>query len=362
MSYLDTIKPSVRAMQAYHLKQVSAPVKLNQNESPYDVPEWLKQEILSEFGERSWHRYPSFGNLPLLEQLAEHCGLSPESVLVGNGSNELLQVLMSATVSPGKKVLLVTPTFSVYRQLAQVAGATVCEIEFDEEWHFPVGEILSRLETETFDLCILCSPNSPTGSLLPTVDLETILAKSRGLVVLDEAYHEFTEQKNLPLLQQFPNLVVTRTFSKAIGLAGLRVGYLLADEKLVVEFNKAKLPYNLNMFSELTACKLLQNSEVIQERVAASKAEMQRVIASVREIPGVQVLPSAGNFYLVKTGMQPERLFEQLLSQGVLVRDVSGYHKRLARTLRVSVGTPEENERFLLALQLTLQKNRRSES
>ncbi len=349
-SFLDNIKAGLRARQAYHLQERDYRIKLNQNESPYDVPDWLKEDIWSEFKTRTWNRYPDFGNKILIEKLAEYCGRPAESILIGNGSNELLQVLMSAVISPGKRVLMVAPTFSVYEKLAHAAEAAIVETEFDEDWRFPVEDIVAQLARQKVDLCILCSPNSPTGSLLQQQHLLKICRATSGLVLLDEAYHEFTESYASNVLPQLKNLIVTRTFSKAVGLAGLRIGYLMADSELVTELNKAKLPYNLNIFSELAAVKLLDNHDIVFDRIREIKQEKQRVLAELRGFEKVTVFPSAGNFYLLSSELAPAVLFERLLSRGVLVRDVSRYHPRLQNTLRVSVGTRSENDVFLEAL------------
>ncbi|MFQ5651384.1 MAG: histidinol-phosphate transaminase [bacterium] len=351
---LENIKSSIRLMQAYHLKERHCPIKLNQNESPYDVPDWLKAEILAEVKKRSWNRYPAFGNRFLVEKLAAYSGSAPGAILVGNGSNELLQLLITAVISKGKRVLLVTPTFAIYQQLARVAEAEIVEVELEKDWSFPVQRIVSACQGSHFDLCILCSPNSPTGSVLDEQPLAEILQATSGLVLLDEAYHEFSTSQALDLLPSHPNLIITRTFSKAVGLAGLRIGYLLADPNLVVELNKAQLPYNLNLFSELVARKLLDNREVIAERIRQIKSEKERILARLAEVTGVTVFPSSGNFYLLKTRHPAALLFEKLVAQGVLTRDVSGYHRRLQDTLRVSVGTPEENDGFFEALKMSL--------
>lgn len=351
---LETIKPELRALDAYTLKERQFEVKLNQNESPFDLPANMKQELWQEFQERAWNRYPSFGNQPLLQSLADKLGLEPDSLLVGNGSNELLQCLVSATLCTGKRALAVTPTFAIYDQLVRVAGAELLQVRLTDDWIFPEAEIIETIVRENVDLCILCVPNSPTGSALDGESLAEILDAAPGLVLVDEAYCEFSQNDNLSLLGSHPNLILTRTFSKALGLAGLRIGYMISSPELITEINKAKLPYNLNIFSELVAMKLLEAPDLVAQNVERILAERQRVMETVNAIDGAAALPSDTNFFMLETHLLAGELFERLLSRGVLVRDISKYDARLANKVRVTIGKPAENERFLAALRESL--------
>jgi len=301
-----------------------------------------------------WNRYPSFYNNRLKAALARHVGLPEKNILVGNGSNELLQIIINTVLEKDKRLLLVTPTFTVYQQLGNVAGADISEVELDIDWNFPVQNIIKCVSGGNIKLTILCSPNSPTGSLLGREDLSEILAVASGLVLVDEAYHEFSGMDYLGLLQDFPNLIITRTFSKAMGLAGLRIGYLLAHEELTVEINKGKLPYNLNVFSELVASKLLQNYEYVTRIAARLVAERQRVFTELQKIPGITPYPSAANFLMFSTKLESAQVLERVLAEDVLIRDISGYHPRLTNTLRLSIGTPEENDIVLAVLRTIL--------
>jgi len=352
--FLDSIKPSVRAISAYHLNGKHYEIKLNQNENPYDLPQWLKDELLDEFRAFAWNRYPSFGNLRLIEKLSSHVQIEAGRLLVGNGSNELLQTLIAASLSAGKKLLLVTPTFLIYQQLGRVAQADIREIEFEEDWSFPVNKILTTLGQEQIELCIFCSPNSPTGATLKESDLIQILKRAKGLVLVDEAYHEFSKTSYLELQSNFKNLIITRTFSKAMGLAGLRIGYLIAHPDLITEINKAKLPYNLNIFSEFVASKLLDHCDLVNENIQKILSEKERLARQLLEFNNVSVIPSGANFFMIKTPTRAPELFDKLAEKGVLVRDISKYHPRLKNYLRISIGTPGENETLINSLKTTL--------
>lgn len=344
--FLHAVKPVIRAIEPYHLKDRDFRIKLNQNESPYDLPRNLKKEILAEFSVLSWNRYPSYTNNKLKEKLAKTLDVDPSQLLIGNGSNELLQLLISLVLPPKSKILIVTPTFLIYQQLAEIAEAEIFTLDFDENWQFPVAEILSLLKDKSITLTILCSPNSPTGCFLEESDLAQILEASRGLVLLDEAYHEFTQARYFKLQGSHENLIVSRTFSKAIGLAGLRIGYFIASTKLIQELSKAKLPYNLNIFSEFVASKLLDQRELLERNVEEIVAEKQKLSARLQEFQQVTVFQSHANFLMIETPFPSAKVFEELHKRGILVRDISNYHPRLANKLRITVGTPAENQAF----------------
>ena len=352
--FVNNIKPSVRAISAYHLNGKHSEVKLNQNENPYDLPKWLKDELLNEFCGFAWNRYPSFGNLRLIEKLSSHVQIEPNRILVGNGSNELLQTLMAVSLSAGKKLLLVAPTFLIYHQLGRVAEADICEIEFEEDWSFPINKILSTLEQEQIDLCIYCSPNSPTGATLKENDLIRILKKAKGLVLVDEAYHEFSKTSCVELQSDFKNLIITRTFSQAMGLAGLRIGYVIGHPDLISEIDKAKLPYNLNIFSEFVATKLLDHCDLVYENIQKILSERERLTRELLAVKNVRVFPSEANFIMIETPTQTRGLFDKLADRGVLLRDISKYHPRLKNHLRISIGTPEENDSLIESLRSAL--------
>jgi histidinol-phosphate aminotransferase len=348
--YLNNFKKSVRAIKAYNLKERDCRIKLNQNENPYDLPDQMKSGILAELSQLEWNRYPTFYNTRLKTRLAGHVNLAPENILIGNGSNELLQITCNTVLEKGSKILLVTPTFTVYQQLARVGDADIVEVEFDEHWFFPIDRIRQQVSRDDIRLTVLCSPNSPTGSLLAEDELVEILTVANGLVLVDEAYHEFSQMDYLALLQDFPNLIITRTFSKAMGLAGLRIGYLMAHEELIVEINKGKLPYNLNIFSELVASNILDNYDYVRDIADKLVAERERVYGELQNIDGIRAFPSAANFLMFSTEYEADSILERVLAADVLIRDISGYHPRLAKTLRLSIGTPEENDTVLAVL------------
>jgi len=350
MSVTETIKPRVRALKAYGLSPDRASVKVNQNENPWDASDLIKRETLGRMRGREWSRYPDFVPASLHEKLAAFAGWTADGVLAGNGSNELLQAALMVTVGEGQRVLISEPTFALYRQITTVLGGEVLSVPLDAGLGFDVPALLDAIGRGRPDVVILCSPNNPTGCRLEEAELEAVLAAAPGLVFVDEAYFEFSGRTAAPLLARRRNLVVFRTFSKAMALAGLRVGYLLAAPELAREISKAVLPYNLNRFSQTAAEVAVELYETeLAPLIARIVGERGRLFDALGRVGGLAPVPSHANFMVVRTRLEPERVFAGLLARDILVRDVSGY-PLLRDYFRVSVGTPEENDRLVAAL------------
>ena len=348
---LNTIKPQVRELRAYSLSPYRASVKINQNENPWDAPARIKEETWRRLAARQWSRYPSFTPSALHEKLAEFAGWRTDGIIAGNGSNELIQALLMVTIGEGKRVLVSEPTFALYRQVATILGGEVHSVPLRRDLTYDAGALRETIRMIEPEVTILCSPNNPTGCTVIDPDLLRLLKEARGLVVIDEAYHEFAEHSVVPLLQEHPNLVVLRTFSKAMALAGLRVGYLLAAPELTKEISKAVLPYNLNAVSQ-TAAEVaveLYDTELLP-LVKKITRERERLFAELKGIDGLGPVPSRANFFVVRSVIEPRTVFNELLRRDILVRDVSGY-PMLSDYFRVSLGTPEENDLLVSALQ-----------
>ena len=347
------VKAAVRAMAGYSLVQPDCPVKLNQNECPFDVPETLKREIVDEAMASNWGRYPGFVPLEVREAIGNRHGLGPEHVLVGNGSNELIQAIFQATVAKDDRVVLPAPTFSLYTLMSRIAEANQRTVYLQQDLAFDVDRLTEESAHPDVKLVVLCSPNNPTGSLITAEETARIAGATEALVVIDEAYFEFGGVSSLELIADYPNVVVTRTFSKALGAAGLRLGYLVADPGLALEIDKVKLPYNVNIISLITARKLIAREELIEERAALIRSERQRVFDCLRDLPGIQPYPSHANFVLFEAERPVADIFHGLIALGVLIRDVSRY-PMLDRHMRVTIGLPKENDAFLNALRAVL--------
>jgi len=346
----DVIKPSVRALRAYTLAPHRASIKLNQNENPWDAPARIKEEVLRRFAARNWSRYPDFIPTSLHEQLAHFAGWKPDGVIAGNGSNELIQAVLMVTMGSGKRVLICEPTFMLYRQVATVLDGEVEAVSLTPDLKYDSEALLKTIETRQPDVIIICSPNNPTGCVIDQTALRSILTASDGIVVIDEAYHEFAGRSVVPLLNDHDNLVVLRTFSKAMAYAALRVGYLLAAPDVVREIGKAVLPYNLNVFSQIAAEVAMENYESeLRPLVKQIVAERDRLFDELSRIDGLVPVESEANFILVKSATDPTRIFADLLQRDILIRDVSGY-PMLRDYFRFSVGTPAENDYLLKSI------------
>jgi histidinol-phosphate aminotransferase len=356
LSPSDVIKAEVRGLTAYTLKHFKADVKLDQNENPYELPADLKQEIAERVLSRPWGRYPEFVPEATIKILSKFAEWPSEGILVGNGSNELIQASLTVTLGPGRRVVLPQPTFTLYKLMSTALQADVHDVLMNvSDMTFDVDGLVEA--SRSADVVVICNPNNPTGTMLERPALLAILKAARGLVLIDEAYHEFSGQTAVPLLSEFRNLVVLRTFSKAMAMAGLRFGYLLTHPEIAREINKGKLPYNVNIFTLAAAEVVIENRHALQEAITTLIRERDRVAAALQQRPGVQVFPSKANYILMRTAISARELFEGLYVQGVLVRDVSAY-PLLQNCLRVSIGTPEENNRFLHALDNALETKR----
>lgn len=349
-SVLRLIKPSVKAQGAYTLAAPVAHHKLNQNEAADDLDPALKRAILEQVENRPWHRYPEFTPRPLLEQLGAHYGWDPDGILVGNGSNELIQATMSVTLDRDGAVVTPTPTFSLYRLMASVLGAPCHTVPFGAGFRYEIDRLIAAVEAADARMLVLNTPNNPTGSALTRYEILQALEATNAMVVVDEAYVEFGGETAIPLLAAHPRLVVLRTFSKALGMAGLRFGVLLAHPALAREIAKAKLPYNVNLITLEAAAVALQHAELIGERVKRTVAERERTIKALRAMPDLAVYDSAANFFLVRSNrLTASVLFRRLLDDfGILVRDVSS-HPGLEECLRISVGTAADMDAVIAA-------------
>ena len=345
-----TARAVVAAMTAYTLELRQAEVKLNQNESPYDVPAELKRAALARLSEIPWNRYPDFESTGLREALARYAGVSADNILAGNGSNELLAAAIAAFVGPGVPVVFPRPTFTLYEKLITIAGGLPVPVAFDPATGMlPLDDMLALLDELEGAVVIVCSPNNPTGGVLPADGIDRLLATG-ATVLYDAAYADFVgEPPEEPWkrgTEELPNGLITfRTFSKAWGLAALRVGWLQSTASTCREIRKVKLPYSLNVLSESLAMEALQRPEIRDGNVGRIVAERSRMLAIMRAIESIDVFPTEANFITFRSAIP----FPAFCDRGLLIRNVSSY-SGLHDCLRVTIGTRAENDRFLETL------------
>lgn len=341
------IRPEVKRLKGYRLERPAHTIKLNQNESPYDLPPAIKEKILQRIGEVAWNRYPTPFCDSLAKKIAEREGWDPEGVVVAGGSNILIQAVAVAAAA-GRPILTVDPGFSLYEIEGRLLGSRVVKVPLNpDNFSLPVDRFLKRLAATRPAVVFLANPNAPTGTLFLEEALLKIVKKGRGLVLIDEAYHQFAGQNLLPYLKRHPNLILLRTLSKAFSLGGVRLGYLLAGPSLAAEIKKVILPFSVGVLSQAVGEAVLDDSAYVDRLVSEIVRERETLYDALTRIPSLKVTRSAANFILFQCRAS-RQLFEDLLQAGILIRDVSS--QRLPHALRVTVGSPEENRRFLQAI------------
>ena len=352
---LQRIRPTVRECSEYVVDMPSGiDVKLNQNESPFDLPEELKQELLEIYEQVEVNRYPSEQPERLRRALAEHDGVDPERIIVGNGSNELTYTFGLAFLDPGAPVVLPRPMFALYEKVARLQEADLTSVPPRDDLGFDAEALATAVAETEAALTVLATPNNPTGLAMTLDEIERVVAASPGFVVVDEAYVEFNpEGTAAKLLDRHPNVIVLRTLSKAFGLAGIRLGYLIAHPAVVQELMKARLPFMVDRFAEQTALAVLNRSGLIEDRAQRMQASIRDLTDALQAMEGVEVVPSQANFVIFTTSLPADVLQDRLADRGVLVRNMGGYPE-LEGYLRVSAGTEAENNAFLGALEKSL--------
>jgi histidinol-phosphate aminotransferase len=348
------IRPEIRALKAYHVPDARGLIKLDAMENPYTWPEELKQAWLETLRDVPINRYPDPSaralRAALKTALAVPAGME---VLLGNGSDELIQLVLLGVARPGAVVLAPTPTFVMYEMIATFVGLRFVGVPLAADFGLDLAALRAAIKEHRPAAVFLAYPNNPTGNLFDDQAIETLLRESPGLVVVDEAYHAFAQQSYMDRLGSFDNLLVMRTLSKQ-GLAGLRLGILAGDPAWLAEFDKLRLPYNVNSLTQASAGFALKHKDVLDEQAARLRAERLRLSRELAALSGVQVWPSAANFILFRTAKPADTVFAALCQQGVLIKNLSGAGGVLANCLRVTVGTPDENSAFLAALRRTL--------
>lgn len=349
---LELVRPEIQALRAYQVPDATGLVKLDAMENPYGWPQGLKDAWLEVLRGVELNRYPDPQGREVQEALRASMGI-PEGMglLLGNGSDELIQILALTLAHPGRKVLSLDPGFVMYRMIALFSGMEYVGVPLkSDDFSLDLPAVLEALERELPALTFIAYPNNPTGNLFDTQAIARIIEAAPGLVVVDEAYAPFTDESFLPRLGEWPNLLVLRTLSK-MGLAGLRLGYLVGPAEWLTEIDKTRLPYNINCLTQASAAFALRHKAVLDAQTQAIRAERARLFDALAAIPGVHVYPSEANFILLRLPAgTADACFAGLKAHRVLVKNLNGAHPLLADCLRVTVGTPEENGIFLSAL------------
>jgi histidinol-phosphate aminotransferase len=342
-------RDDVALMDGYHSPQVDVDVRLNTNEASAPPPSGFLEALAAEVGNVAWHRYPDRAAVELRERIAALHGVQASQVFVANGSNEVLQTLSLTYGGPGRTVAVFEPTYALHAHIARITGTGVAEGERAPDFSLDLAEVRRVLAGSSPAITYLCSPNNPTGMVETRETVEEVLGLAPGLLVVDEAYGQFAPWSALELVSDDTPLVVTRTFSKTWSMAAARLGYLVGPSWVVAELEKVVLPYHLDALKQAAGRIALDYVDEMEQRVSQLTEERGRLEAALRELP-CEVWPSAANFILFRpTSVDGGDVWQQLLERSVLVRNCSSW-PRLEGCLRVTIGTTEEDSRFLDAL------------
>ncbi|MGI8425899.1 MAG: histidinol-phosphate transaminase [Actinomycetota bacterium] len=339
-------------LSPYRAPQLDAPVKLNTNESPYPPPGTFVRDLQARVAKLDLNRYPQRDFASVREAMAAHVGTLTERVWLANGSNEILLQLLLAFGGTERKVMTFEPTYGMHAHITKISGTRHLRAGRNPDYSLTAESCVDAIAAHRPDIVFLCSPNNPTGNSCSPDDIQSICKAASGMVILDEAYVEFSDTPNssIQLLEECDNLVVTRSFSKSWRLAGARLGYLIASARIIEEIQKVRLPYHLSALSQAAALAALAHAEEIMATVETIQHERARVFRELSTMAGIVPFPSDANFILFRVASKPAgEVWQRLLEQGILIRDFSDV-PRCEDCLRVSIGTPEQNEKFLDAL------------
>ncbi|MEI6638761.1 MAG: histidinol-phosphate transaminase [Chlorobium sp.] len=341
------LNPALRNIATYSVEGgQQAEIKLNQNESPFDVPMWLKEEIVGEFIKEPWNRYPDILPYRGMQAFAKFLGISSDSVMMSNGSNEMLYTIFLASLGPGRKVLIPDPSFSLYEKIALLLQSQIVAVPMLPSLDFDTEAIIRTARDEAVDFIVISTPNNPTSKSLTFEDVRLIAESSDALLLVDEAYIEFSRQRSiLELIDELPNLIVLRTMSKALALAGIRIGFAIANPMLMRELAKPKIPFASSRLAEITITKVLANYSLVEDAVSYILHEREKLYTALGSNKSLTLFESDTNFLIIRVE-NADSMFQSLRSAGILVRNVSGYHL-MENCLRFNVGLAEENRRLI---------------
>ncbi len=352
MKLEQIIRPEIRALNAYHVPPSTGLIKLDAMENPYPLPDAIREEIARLAHDASINRYPDPSAAQLKQQLREVMNIpAGMDLLLGNGSDEIIQILAMA-LNKSATLLSVEPAFVMFKMIATFCALNYVGVPLKNDFTLDLDAIINAIKQHQPELIFIAYPNNPTGNLFDAKAIEQIIQVAPGLVVVDEAYYAFSPASFMARLNDFPNLAIMRTVSK-LGLAGLRLGFLAGRPDLIRELDKLRLPYNINVLTQTVACAVLRHADVLRQQADAIVAERARLFAALVATRGVTAYASEANFILLRVANAPA-VFDGLKSRAILVKNLHGANTLLANCLRVTVGTPNENQQFLSALQQSL--------
>ncbi len=355
MNVRKLIRPEVLELSAYNVAEAAGFIKLDAMENPYVWPDELVQLWSDSLHSAAINRYPDPEARALKTALRKYLSLADRTPLIlGNGSDEIIQIICTAIARPGATILAAEPSFVMYRQCAEILGINFVGIALREaDFSLDVDAFLEAIVAYQPAVSFLAYPNNPTGNLFERDAILRIVEASDGLVVLDEAYFPFACQTNLDLLKSYDNVLVMQTLSK-LGLAGLRIGLLVGDGVLLQEFDKVRMPYNVGVLSQISAEFILEYATVLAQQTAQLRQDREELHTRLTQLKGISAWTSHANFILFKTAANANVIHQRLKAHGVLIKNLDGSHPLLRDCLRVTVSTPQENDAFIAALRQSL--------
>ncbi len=346
---IKLIRPSVRKLKAYSIDETPIRIKLDAMENPYPMPEDVRREIADAAWNALINRYPDPTGKNLKQAISDLWGMDPSRMLLGNGSDELIQAIILAFGGP---VLIPMPTFAMYEISARALSQDAVTVPLGKDFGLDADKLIKKAKQKKAKVIFLACPNNPTGNRFSEEAVRKILDKADAAVVIDEAYFSFSGKTCLPFLDRHPNMIILRTLSK-IGFAGLRIGILTAAPKVIEELNKLRLPYNINTLSQAAAVVALRHRDVLDQQISLLISERERLYNALSGMRGITAYPSETNFILIRTTRDAAGIYKRLKQRGILVKNLNR-PGLLKNCLRVTVGTPEENSEFLAALKTIL--------
>lgn len=343
------VRDDLLGVAPYRAPQIDAPVRLNTNESPWPPPEGFMKDLAERIARLDLNRYPDREARALRDALGSRFSWPGDGVWVANGSNEAIQTLLLAFGGAARKMLIFSPTYAMYTHFSEVTATELLQRQVEEPWVLEPSEVARAVEEVDPAITFICSPNNPTGTPQSLDAVRAALEPRRGIVLVDEAYGEFAGESVTAILGRHDRLAVVRSFSKSWRMAGARIGYLLAHPWLVEALQVVRLPYHLSALTQACGEVAVRHASAALSAIEETVAERDRLAKELQRVRGVEVFPSAANFVLVRTPLEGPELWQALVDRGVLVRDFSTM-QGLARCLRVTVGTGEQNATFVEAL------------
>ncbi|SHJ55564.1 histidinol-phosphate transaminase [Paramaledivibacter caminithermalis] len=344
----DLIKKSIKDLKPYKVIEEEYRIKLDANESPYNIFQYIGELILKELTALTPNRYPDNEAIDIKKALSMYIGVNEENILCGNGSDEILKIIIDTFVDKGDTVVSHSPSFAMYRIITQIAGGSFLEVEGDKDFSIDINKIINKANENNAKVIFLCSPNNPTGRIISREDIIRVLDNTKSLIVVDEAYYEFYGETIVDKIDDYERLIVLRTLSKAFGLAGLRIGYGVASKNMIETISKVKAPYNLNSISKCIGRIVLDNKEIAFKNIEAIKNERDRLYKELKKIEGIQAIPSKSNFILIRTNKY-KALMTRFKEEKILVKGF-GTEGVLENCIRLTVGTDDENMEVLKIL------------